>query len=204
MSAPWHGHPRGQLAPRLALACGLLSMVASLHCAAADISLQQLMQQLAARRHAHASFVERKSLAVLKRTLESSGELIYEAPDRLLKRTLKPKAETLQLENGMLSAQRGARTYRMALRDSPDMAPFIDTIRATLAGEMPTLQRTYELEFRSTGGNWTLLMVPREPQLARVFARIRIDGAGDLLREVIIDTADGDRSVMTIRDIVDP
>src|SRR2546429_7311569 len=34
----------------------------------------------------------------LFRSLESSGELLYDAPDRLEKRTLNPRAETLVLE----------------------------------------------------------------------------------------------------------
>jgi len=35
-----------------------------------------------------------QQLAMLERPLQSSGELLYDAPDRLEKRTLKPKAQT--------------------------------------------------------------------------------------------------------------
>jgi outer membrane lipoprotein-sorting protein len=170
----------------------------------ADEALSQLMQQLAARRHAHASFVERQTLAVLSRPVESSGELFYDAPDRLEKRTLKPKLETLILEQGQLRIQRGKRTYTLALRDAPQAAPFIDTIRATLAGDLPALQRNYALEFRVVGGDWTLQLMPRDAQLLRVVKRVRIDGSGAELREVNIDSADGDRSVMTIRELPGP
>ncbi len=44
------------------------------------------------------SFVEQHFLALLKRPVESSGELIYDAPDRLEKRTIEPRPETLVLE----------------------------------------------------------------------------------------------------------
>ena len=37
----------------------------------------------------------------------SSGELFYDAPDRLEKRTLTPSAESLVLDHGVLTAQRG-------------------------------------------------------------------------------------------------
>ena len=36
-------------------------------------------------------------MAMLKEPLHSSGELLYEAPDRLEKRTLKPRPEVLLL-----------------------------------------------------------------------------------------------------------
>jgi hypothetical protein len=171
---------------------------------AADGELPTLMQLLAARRHAHATFVERKTLAVLSRPVESSGELLYDAPDRLEKRTLKPKAETLLLENGRLSVRRGKRSYDMALRDAPQAAPFIDTIRATLAGDLPALQRGYTLEFHTVPGGWTLQMTPRDAQLLRLVTRVSIRGAGTALGEVTIDSADGDRSVMTIRELPEP
>jgi hypothetical protein len=168
---------------------------------AADDALPLLMQQLAARQHSHASFVERKTLAVLSRPLESSGELLYDAPDRLEKRTLKPQPETLQLENGKLSVQRGKRSYSVTLRDAPQVAPFIDSIRAALAGDLPALQRSYSIDFRTAADGWTLLLLPREATLRRAVKRVRIDGTGAQLRTVAIDSADGDRSVMTIREL---
>lgn len=167
-------------------------------------ALTALMQQLAARRHGRASFVERKTLAVLSRPVESQGELLYDAPDRLEKRTLKPKAESLKLENGMLSVQRGTRTYTMPLRDSPQAAPFVDTIRATMAGDLPALERSYVLEFQGDGAGWKLQLVPRDAQLSRIVSRVSIVGQGADLREVTIDSADGDRSVMTIRELPAP
>ncbi len=199
--------PAAAPAVMLAWLCALLAAAVPAHSATdgeADAALAQLMQRLAARRHAHATFVERKTLAVLSRPVESSGELLYDAPDRLEKRTLKPRAETLKLENGQLRVQRGRRSYNMALRDAPQAAPFIDTIRATLAGDLPALQRGYTLEFHALPGGWTLQMVPRDAQLQRMVTRVRIQGAGIALREVTIDSADGDRSVMAIRELPEP
>lgn len=161
-------------------------------------ALGQLMQRLAARRHGHATFVERQFLAILDRPLESSGELFYDAPDRLEKRTLAPKPESLLLEHGVLNVRHRGRSYRLSLGDYPQLAPFVDSVRATLAGDLPALEQAYELSFESTAADWALVLVPREAQLATLIARIRISGAGDLVREVTVERADGDRSVMTI------
>jgi len=93
--------------------------------------LDELMSLLARRQHGHVTFVEEHFLAVLDKPVESSGELLYDAPDHLEKRTLKPKPETLVLEHGVITAHRGKRTYVLNLSDYPQIVPLIDSIRAT-------------------------------------------------------------------------
>ncbi len=167
----------------------------------AEPELEQLMQQLAERRHGHATFVERQFIKVLDRPLESSGELFYDAPDRVEKRTLLPKPASLVLEQGTLTIRRGKQAYVLAVRDYPQFAPFIDSIRATLAGDLAALERSYEISYAGAAAGWTLGLVPREAALARVVVRIRIAGAGDQVREVTIERGDGGRSVMTIKEL---
>lgn len=170
----------------------------------APVDAAALMRAFAARTQGHARFVERKTLAVLDRPVESSGELFYTAPDRLEKRTTKPQPESLSLEGGQLRVQRGKRRYSLALRDAPDIAPFIDSLRATLAGDLPALERSYTLHYEPRGDGWTLLLTPRDARLARTIARIRLAGRDAQLREVAIDSSDGDRSVMTIEELPAP
>jgi hypothetical protein len=67
-------------------------------------AFHELMTLLAARRHGHVSFTEVHEMAMLKAPLTSSGELVYDAPARLEKRTLAPKAETLAV--GVLASSR--------------------------------------------------------------------------------------------------
>jgi hypothetical protein len=135
---------------------------------------------------------------MLDRPLESSGELLYEAPDRLEKRTLKPKAQTLILEHGVLTARRGHRTYVMELRDYPQVVPFVESIRATLAGDRAALERFFRVQFDGTLGAWTLLLVPVDATLAGAVKDIRIEGERDAVRTVEIRQSDGDRSLLSI------
>ena len=62
--------------------------------------LDEVMRLLAMRRHGRVEFVEQHFLAILKRPVESSGELRYDAPDHLEKRTLLPRPENLVLDGG--------------------------------------------------------------------------------------------------------
>jgi hypothetical protein len=182
---------------------GVLILALAAACAAAaqttaPPAFDELLQLLAARRHGHVTFTEMQHLAMLERPLESSGELLYDAPDRLEKRTLKPKAQTLILEHGVLTARRGQRTHVMELRDYPQVVPFVESIRATLAGDRAALERFFRVQFDGTLAHWTLLLVPVDTTLAGAVKDIRIEGERDAVRTVEIRQSDGDRSLLSI------
>jgi hypothetical protein len=165
---------------------------------ASDSDLDRLMSSLAQRRHGHVTFVEKKFIALLDRPVESSGELLYEAPDRLEKKTLRPKPESLVLEGGVVSAQRGRHHYVLDLRQYPQVVPFIESIRATLAGDRPALERVFKVDFSGTFERWKLGLTPLDAKLASTVREIHIEGEKDLIHSVEIQESDGDRSLLTI------
>jgi hypothetical protein len=151
------------------------------------------------RQHGHVQFVEQHFLAVLDHPVESSGEMRYDAPDRLEKRTLEPRPETMVLAGGMLTIDRG-KTHRVVDTHSyPQVQPFIESIRATLAGDKAALEKIFTLQFNGSLARWTLTLLPREAKVRRVVAQVRIDGVKDQLLKVEIKQNDGDRSLMTLR-----
>jgi len=181
-----------------------LTLLATLRAAAAENDLDRLMAILAERTNGHVSFVEQDYLAVLDRPVEASGELLYSRPDRLEKRTLAPRPANLILEKGNITIQAGRRKRVLALRDYPQIAPFIESIRATLAGDRAALEQVFQLNFEGNLARWTLALVPREAKMQGIVREIRIEGAGDTLHIVEIRQADGDRSVMTIGSAIPP
>ncbi len=165
---------------------------------AAD-ALDEVMHSLAQRRHGQVSFVEQQFLSMLKRPVESYGELIYDAPNRLEKRTIEPRPETLVVDGEVVTVQRGRRSHTLDLKAYPQIRPFIESIRATLAGDRAALERLFRLEFTGSEMRWTLDLTPLDAQLAKIVAEIRIDGSRDELSRVEIRQPDGDRSLMTLR-----
>lgn len=166
--------------------------------AAGQADLDRLMSALAQRKHGHVTFVEEKFIALLDEPVKSSGELLYDAPDRLEQRTLSPKRETLVLDNGVVTADRGRRHYVLDLRQYPQIVPFIESIRATLAGDRVALERVFRLTFGGTFDSWTLTLVPLDDKLAHTLKQIDIDGTQAAIHKVQILEADGDRSVLSI------
>lgn len=184
----------------LSLALALLAGqgVPAAETSASAPALDQLMSLLAQRRHGHVSFTEVQHLAMLDQPLHSSGELLYDAPDRLEKRTLQPKPEDLVLAQGTLIMQRGSRHRALSLRDYPQAVPLVESIRATLAGDRKSLEQYFVLKFSGTLESWTLELTPRDPAVARSVERVRIAGEHDAIRTVEIRQRDGDTSLLTI------
>ena len=195
---------RARVALAAALTALLLSSAHAASAASSSASLDELLALLATRRSSHVSFTEVQEMAMLTRPLESSGELLYEAPDHLEKRTLKPRAETLVLERGVLSATRGHRKYVVRVEDYPQVVPFVESIRATLAGDRAALERFFTIDFEGELAHWTLTLVPRDPAVRRHVARIRLTGERDAIRTVEIRQSDEDRSLMTVGPEITP
>ena len=167
-------------------------------------ALDEVLQLLGERRHSHVTFTEVHELAMLDQPLRSSGELLYDAPDRLEKRTLKPKPEDLLLEHGVLTAQRGQHRRVVPLSEFPQALPFVESIRATLAGDRAALERYFTVQFSGSVARWTLELVPRDAALARAVQQVRIEGERGDLRTVQIRQSDGDASFLTIGPEVSP
>ena len=165
----------------------------------ATVSLDELMQLLAQRRHGEADFTEVRSLSVLSEPLRSSGVLIFDAPDHLEQRILQPRPQTVVLDHGVLTMHRGKRERSVSLTAQPHIAPLVDSIRALLAGERATLEQHFELQLTGVLAHWSLRLEPREAALASSVREIDISGERDAIREVQLQARNGDHTVMHIQ-----
>jgi hypothetical protein len=191
---------RKLLALGLLLACAGCAAAAAAEGPGADAGtgLDQLMELMAQRQHGEADFSEKKYLSVLKQPLESSGLLIYDAPDHLEQRTTLPRPQSVVLDHGMVTMHIGQRQRVLRLADYPQLAPLIDSIRATLAGDRASLERVFELDFSGTLEHWQLRLEPRAAPLTATLKRIDMQGQRDAVHEVQVWQSDGDHSVMSI------
>ena len=173
-------------------------------CHSAEWNVDMLLQGLAQIRSDHVRFFEKKSIAMLEVPVESSGELFYIAPDHLEKRTLKPKPESMILDQDVLIIERGPQRHTLSLQEYPELAAFIDSIRGTLAGDRKALERNYVLSLDGTAEDWTLRLVPVNKKMKSLIKRIRFSGIGATLQRVEIDQSDGDSSLMLIEKLAAP
>ena len=179
----------------------------------ADQQLTRLFSELGARSERHARFTERKFSALLKAPVESSGTLIFRAPDYLEKRTVEPLSETVKIEGSVVTyeaAVRGdAQKRTFALSDAPLLAALIESLRATLAGDLPALRRHYDVSWSAqqaprVQGGWQLTLVPRERALLDAVSKVVLRGAGSEVDAIEIIEANGDLTLMQISAVPTP
>ncbi len=185
--------------PCLILGYGLCQGAAS--AAAGTWDIEHLMASLAAVKTARAHFVERKYMSVLKDPLEISGTLVYAAPSHLEKNTETPKSERLVVDEDRLIFERNAGRERrtLSLADYPEIWAFVESIRATLAGDTATLEHFYRLELSGNAVRWRLQLVPLDEKMHALVASVTISGSNDTIETIEIQEADGDHSVMTVQ-----
>jgi len=191
------------LASRIVVFAALLATALAAQAAPAW-TLERLLAGFAQKGGARASFIEEKKVHVLDRPLVSSGELRFEAPDILEKRTLRPRPELLRLEGDRLTLERGNRKLSLDLRSTPEAAAFIDSIRGTLAGDREALERVYRLRLEGSARSWALTLTPHEPALAAWVQRIRIAGQRAEVSVIEILQANGDSTLMSVQRLAGP
>ena len=187
------------------------SLTLSWRARAADDDLVRLFSELGMRRERQARFTERKFSALLKAPVESSGTLVFRAPDLLEKRTVAPQRESVRIEGNVVTyegAPLGGNVQKrtFALSDAPLLAALIESLRATLAGDLPALRRHYDVSWSAPPSQkeWQLTMVPREQALRDAVAKVVMRGAGSEVSTVEIVEANGDFTLMQITPLVVP
>ena len=162
--------------------------------------LPQLMHSLAQVKEAKATFVESKFLKVLKKPLESSGTLIFQAPDHLEKHTLVPKKESLILDQGVLRIDSPSRNMKrtLVLQDYPAIWAFVESIRSTLAGDLETLQQFYKIELTGDPAHWRMRLHPIDPRMREVIQEIRLNGHDNWIDSIETREANGDQTLMKV------
>jgi outer membrane lipoprotein-sorting protein len=161
--------------------------------------LPRLMAGMRTVQGATASFSERKFDRLLKQPLQSSGRLIFVAPDQLQKETLAPVPSRLTVKGDRLTVvQPDGKTRTLSLSEYPALGALIESARATLAGDGATLARYYTTTLTGDAQAWTLLLEPRDDRLRAILTGIRIQGAGNTIRGIETQERDGDRTEMTI------
>jgi outer membrane lipoprotein-sorting protein len=164
--------------------------------------LRELMRELAKVKSASAQFTERKTMHMLNAPLVTSGTLVYVAPDRMEKITLTPAPERFVLDRNQVTIAGGpdALTHTFSLTNYPEIGGLVEGIRATLAGDLPTLERFYAVQLRGDSADWQLLLHPKEAELAHFVKWIRIRGSRDRIEAVESKSGSGDYTAMSVNE----
>jgi outer membrane lipoprotein-sorting protein len=181
----------------------LLKALAAGACALAALpawalDLAELMALLAQRTSGEARFVEQRFVKGLDQPLQSSGTLSFKAPDRFVRRTLEPRAESMVVEGNQVTLSRGNRSKTLTLDASPEATVVVEAMRGTLTGNAKALQKYFKTRVSGTLERWTLELTPLDSSAAGPLLGLKVSGSRDDLRTVETQLQGGDSSVMTI------
>jgi hypothetical protein len=158
------------------------------------------MELLSAVKVSKLRFSEIRHLAALTKPLELSGELSYLRGGPIEKDVSKPYREHTSIEgDSLLIEAAGGEPRRYALRSHPAAQAFVEGLRATLGGDLATLERYYYVDFSGAASDWTLRLEPRDKDMARYVKSITFRGSGAAISTIQVLEAGGNSSVMTLR-----
>jgi hypothetical protein len=155
---------------------------------AEEAALARLMQGFAAETRSEARFTEEKAIPELDLPLPSEGTLRWQAPDRLEKHTTSPIEEVLRVEGSHLLYERPDRGIRreFGLEEQPEMRALVEAVRGTLAGDLASLHRYYDINFTPEGPEtpWRMVLSPLSIRLRAAVQRITVSGRGPQVRRI--------------------
>jgi outer membrane lipoprotein-sorting protein len=172
---------------------------------AADLSdksaaqlMNVLMTQLAQAKHIKTQFTEVKHIKVLDSQVSSSGELLFQAPGKLEKRTVTPRAEILRIDGNTVAIEKGNFKRSMSLSEYPDIASMVQSLTATFRGDQFALEQFFNWAVTGSIDQWTLSLKPKSQKLFITLREIKLQGEGHYVKQVDTVLTDGDFSVMTL------
>jgi hypothetical protein len=164
--------------------------------AQARYAVEELMASLAAGGDSSVEFVETRHSSALRTPLVTRGELRYAPPARLERRVRVPVEERYLVDGDRVTIERKGGTPRtVSLAAQPALGAFLESIRATLRGDLATLRRFHRVELEGEPAGWTLVLLPSDPEMAELVSVIRISGSGGRLAAMEVLETGGDRIV---------
>lgn len=172
--------------------------------AADKVDLDQLMLALSKVDSSNATFVETKTMKLLKKPLTLTGQLVYKAPDYLQKKIISPTASTYTISGQQVKAEEFNKESReFSLDESILLQALVESLRATLAGDLDTLKDFYEVSISGTNKSWALDLEPIDDDIKIYIRYIKIMGQNTSISRIETVESNSDHSVLTINDVTE-
>jgi len=191
----------------LTLTLGALCAAALWTPAAADGAwdLPALMKELGGIRLIDAAFTEQKQAEFLSGgEFAVSGEMHFKAPHTLRRIVTKPYRESIIIDESTVIIKRlddkneTDRVRFIEIDSHPSIRLFIDSMRATMAGDLATVLEIYEVELSGDRQEWSLRLVPRRKELKKFIRAVQVTGSANRINTLLVHEDDDTRSLITL------
>ena len=163
-------------------------------------TLQQISAQIEQHAVVRATFVQSKQMAALKRPLVTRGRLTFSRSQGVLWQIEQPYRMSYVLGEARIVeiGSDGVRRIRET-RDVPGLAQVGRVFRAVLGANSDALSEYFDVTVQGDPGKWTIILKPRQPQLAQYLGGLQLSG-GRLVEEIRISETGGDSTQIRFSD----
>lgn len=167
--------------------------------------LPALMKELGGIRLIDAAFTEQKQAEFLSRgEFAVSGEMHFKAPHTLRRIVTKPYRESIVIDESTVIIKRlddkneTDKVRFIEIDSHPSIRLFIDSMRATMAGDLATVLEIYEVELSGGRQEWSLRLVPRREELKKFIHAVHVTGSANRINTLLVHEDDDTRSLITL------
>lgn len=163
--------------------------------------LPSLMKRLANAPHSTRQFTEHRYSELLQAPMTLRGTLSFNGGE-LIKAIHEPFAQRFIIRDNTLIIEQGNDTQQqqIALADYPALLTFVTVFRATLQGDLATLQRHYLTELDEQNDGWRISLKPRDAEVAAHLKVVTIEGDKHRIHRFNIEEQNGDTSTLELGD----
>lgn len=169
-----------------------------------EVTLAEVLAAFRAAPGLEAHFTESRHLALLAAPLETEGMLYYTPPGLLSRHTTRPTPSWIVIEPHRVRFNDGASWTAIDLDAKPVVRLLVESFVTLLAGDNDALSRAFTVDFspRAPRG-WRLVLRPRAPKLAKIIARMEVEGDRAVVQTMRVVEVGGDETITTFS-AVDP
>ena len=158
----------------------------------------EILAGLARVERSDATFEETRHIAALTAPVVRRGTLRYVRPSDLEMVVQTPVPERVRVSGTTLTIEGRNGVREVRLGDMPAIAGWVESVRATLAGDVPALGRHFTVRASGDISRWQLDLTPLSTELAAFVTRVTISGANAQIGRIDVIEASGDRSEMVV------
>lgn len=169
----------------------LVVLVVAGNVRAESVLLDSIASRFDRQQPVRAEFTQEKRIAVLNRPLQSDGRFVYSPGHGILWHIDHPYRLTYLLtDSRVVEIGPDGRRHTRSGRDMPGLTQATRVLRAILGADVKRLAEHFNLSATGAPEHWTLLLVPRTPQLGSVLGKLQIQG-GDYAENIDIEETQG-------------
>ncbi|NKB78080.1 MAG: hypothetical protein GKR96_13855 [Gammaproteobacteria bacterium] len=190
------------------LLVGVLTTIVSVGAAASsDWDIDELLDRLSKVEMASLEFVEKKKSMLLTVDLESSGTIVYRAPDYMKKTIVNPVFESILIDGDVLTIEKttlggkkeeAVESQRYSISSNSLLSSTVGSVLAILAGNRVFLEEDYDIRLSGDKSEWDLLLLPKPGVIKDKIEQIVLAGSGIEIWFIETTYPDGDQSSLSL------